>query len=210
MAAAPDDQAPPKQRVGRPSTIRLDEIVAAAGEIGLRDVSMSAVARRLGVTTAALYGHVDGLDDLRDRVATAIVDTFEIPDPGTDLDGVAIRFATRLRRMVVAHPGLAEHLMHSTPTAGYDQYKLMHREFVERGLDAHAARLIVEELVGFTLGYDLISFRRPPEDYPDPPTADTYAPDGSIVPADDLFAWAVAAYVAGLLDAIDRGVLPWA
>src|SRR5580692_1397748 len=50
------------------------EVVASAAEladkIGIGSVSIAAVAGRLGVKAPALYKHVDGIDDLRRRIAT--------------------------------------------------------------------------------------------------------------------------------------------
>jgi AcrR family transcriptional regulator len=50
------------------------EVVASAAELadktGIGSVSLAAVAARLGVKAPALYKHVDGIDDLRRRIAT--------------------------------------------------------------------------------------------------------------------------------------------
>ncbi|NJP94530.1 TetR/AcrR family transcriptional regulator [Nonomuraea sp. FMUSA5-5] len=45
-----------------------------ADEVGLERVTMSAVARRLGVKDASLYAHVRNLDDLRGRIALLAAD----------------------------------------------------------------------------------------------------------------------------------------
>lgn len=49
---------------GRPPRIGQAQIVAMAKEIGLGSFSMEEVARRLGVTTPALYTHVEGRDHI--------------------------------------------------------------------------------------------------------------------------------------------------
>jgi AcrR family transcriptional regulator len=51
-----------------------DAVVAAAAELadaeGLESVTLARLADRLGVRAPSLYAHVDGLDDLRDRLGT--------------------------------------------------------------------------------------------------------------------------------------------
>ena len=50
-----------------------DTVVAAAAQLvdeaGLSELTLAALAARLGVRTPSLYGHVGGLDDLRARLA---------------------------------------------------------------------------------------------------------------------------------------------
>lgn len=57
-----------------------------ADEVGLENVTMSAVARRLGVKDASLYAHVRGLEDLRGRIALLAADekTIRIAEPLPD------------------------------------------------------------------------------------------------------------------------------
>ena len=50
--------------MGRPARISREAIAEAANEIGLADLTLRAVADRLGVSIASLYHHVDGKDDL--------------------------------------------------------------------------------------------------------------------------------------------------
>lgn len=56
-------KAHPKRR-GRPPNISADSIIAAALEIGFRDISMHAIARKLGVAVSALYRHVGSREEL--------------------------------------------------------------------------------------------------------------------------------------------------
>ena len=44
---------------GRPRQIERADIIRAGRDVGLADLTMGAVASRLGVTTTALYRHVD-------------------------------------------------------------------------------------------------------------------------------------------------------
>jgi AcrR family transcriptional regulator len=65
-------------------TLTPDRVVRAAVELadeaGFSGVTVSAVARRLGVRTSTLYSHVRGSDDLRTRIA--LVALAELADRG--------------------------------------------------------------------------------------------------------------------------------
>jgi AcrR family transcriptional regulator len=80
-----------------------------ADEVGIDHVTMTALARRLGVAVPSLYEHVRGVPDLLDAVAGQATD--ELADRlGEALQGRAgraalIAYATALRTWVVAHPG---------------------------------------------------------------------------------------------------------
>jgi AcrR family transcriptional regulator len=90
-----------------------DDVVAAAAElideIGYHEVTMGLLAQRLGVRAPSLYKHVDGLADLRHRVATLAMT--ELGDAVRDaMQGRAGRDAltallTATRAYVTAHPG---------------------------------------------------------------------------------------------------------
>lgn len=60
--------------MGRPPRISRQAVVDAAVEVGLDEVSMQAVARRLGVTTPALYSHVAGRAELVALARTALAE----------------------------------------------------------------------------------------------------------------------------------------
>jgi AcrR family transcriptional regulator len=90
-----------------------DDVVAAAAElideIGYHELTMGLLAQRLGVRAPSLYKHVDGLADLRHRVATLAMT--ELGDAVRDaMQGRAGRDAltallTATRAYVTAHPG---------------------------------------------------------------------------------------------------------
>ncbi|MCO6004469.1 WHG domain-containing protein [Actinoallomurus purpureus] len=80
-----------------------------ADEIGYQDLTMGVLAQRLGVRTPSLYKHVDGLDDLRHRIATLA--TTELGEAvRAALQGKAgsdalAAFARAFGAYVTAHPG---------------------------------------------------------------------------------------------------------
>lgn len=80
-----------------------------ADEAGLDQVTMSQVARRLGVKDASLYTHVRGLEDLRGRIALLAADekTIRIAEATAGLAGkdALVAFADAWREYAAAHPG---------------------------------------------------------------------------------------------------------
>ncbi|GAA0333262.1 WHG domain-containing protein [Actinoallomurus spadix] len=80
-----------------------------ADEIGYQDLAMGALAQRLGVRAPSLYKHVDGLDDLRRRIAVlAMTELGEVVRAaiqgraGTD---ALASFARAFGAYITAHPG---------------------------------------------------------------------------------------------------------
>ncbi|HEX4814285.1 MAG TPA: WHG domain-containing protein [Nonomuraea sp.] len=80
-----------------------------ADEVGFDHVTMSAVARRLGVKDASLYVHVRGLEDLRGRIALLAADekTIGIAEATAGRAGkdALVAFANAWRAYAHAHPG---------------------------------------------------------------------------------------------------------
>ncbi|MFJ2774946.1 TetR/AcrR family transcriptional regulator [Streptomyces sp. NPDC087300] len=80
-----------------------------ADEVGFERVTMSQVARRLGVKDASLYSHVRNLVDLRGRVALLAADekTIRIAEATVGLAGkdALIAYATAWREYAHQHPG---------------------------------------------------------------------------------------------------------
>ncbi|MDK9496605.1 TetR/AcrR family transcriptional regulator [Streptomyces katrae] len=80
-----------------------------ADEVGLDQVTMSQVARRLGVKDASLYTHVRGLEDLRGRIALLAADekTLRIAEATAGLSGkgALLAFADAWRAYAHEHPG---------------------------------------------------------------------------------------------------------
>ncbi|MEM7271827.1 MAG: TetR family transcriptional regulator [Actinomycetota bacterium] len=81
-------------------------IAEAAVASGFRELSMSGVARELGVTHAALYRHVRDRDDLGYAAAEVVAQRLAWPPTDTDWE-THVRDVCRLvRRTFDTHPGL--------------------------------------------------------------------------------------------------------
>ncbi|MFI5642074.1 TetR/AcrR family transcriptional regulator [Streptomyces goshikiensis] len=80
-----------------------------ADEVGLDQVTMSQLARRLGVKDASLYTHVRGLEDLRGRIALLAADekTIRIAEATSGRAGkdALVAFANAWREYAHEHPG---------------------------------------------------------------------------------------------------------
>ncbi|MGW0665910.1 TetR/AcrR family transcriptional regulator [Streptomyces sp. NPDC002746] len=80
-----------------------------ADEVGLDRVTMSQVARRLGVKDASLYTHVRGLEDMRGRIALLAADekTMRIAEATAGRAGrdALVAFADAWREYAHEHPG---------------------------------------------------------------------------------------------------------
>lgn len=80
-----------------------------ADEVGLERLSMSQVARRLGVKDASLYTHVRGLEDLRGRIALLASDekTLRIAEATVGRAGkdALVAYANAWREYAHRHPG---------------------------------------------------------------------------------------------------------
>ncbi|WP_030677584.1 TetR/AcrR family transcriptional regulator [Streptomyces rimosus] len=80
-----------------------------ADEVGLDQVTMARLARRLGVKDASLYAHVRGLEDLRGRIALLAADekTIRIAEATAGRAGkeALVAFANAWREYAHQHPG---------------------------------------------------------------------------------------------------------
>ncbi len=80
-----------------------------ADEVGLDQVTMSEVARRLGVKDASLYTHVRNVEDLRGRIALLAADekTVRIAEATAGLAGkdALVAYANAWREFAHEHPG---------------------------------------------------------------------------------------------------------
>ncbi len=88
----------------------VDAAVQALPDVGLDAMSLSELARRLGVTQPALYRHVDGVDDLwrrlglrgRSELAQALTEAAI----GRSGDGAVVATARAWRRFALTNPEL--------------------------------------------------------------------------------------------------------
>lgn len=95
---------------GRPALIAVDDIVRVGRELGMRRLSVTAVAAQLGVSATALYRHVENrwaLENLVGESLLAELDLVEKPDDGVEQH--LLSFGLQLWQFTVEHPGLASY-----------------------------------------------------------------------------------------------------
>jgi AcrR family transcriptional regulator len=85
--------------------------VSAVRELGLDELSLRALAQRLGVTPMALYNHVEDAAALRRAVVAAVLARV----PAVESKGLfaerARRWASAARPVLAEHPGVARHVL---------------------------------------------------------------------------------------------------
>ncbi len=98
-------------RLGRPPTISRGRIAAAAAadarERGLDSITVGSVAARLGVTSRALYHHIQGRDDIFAMACDHVLDplTTLVLTPLGDTDSLD-ELLDQLRSTLLEHPGV--------------------------------------------------------------------------------------------------------
>lgn len=132
----------PKRPGGRPPKIAIADIERAGVRLGLRALTVPAVAAELGVTTAALYRHVDGKFGLETLVGERILADLDlVDDPTHDVAEHLVSMAVQLREFLMAHPGLTTYVQVLFPR-GRSGEALLAREvatLVARGCSPDAA-----------------------------------------------------------------------
>lgn len=101
-----------RRKPGRPPRISRDDIARAVVEIGIEAATVKAVAARLGVSTAGLYHHVNGQEDLRRIAGELLLATHDMPrHTGQPWPAWLRAVAWYLRARLTAHPlALVQHV----------------------------------------------------------------------------------------------------
>lgn len=140
---------------GRPAKIVVDDIVRAGRELGMRRLSVKAVAVRLGVTATALYRHVDGRWGLERLVGESILAELRLrDDPAHDVERHLLSFALQMRAFVLEHPGLVGYLQLLFPRGDGGQ-RLLAEEveaLARRGYPPDAAIVLSGAVASLTIG----------------------------------------------------------
>ncbi|WP_410605208.1 TetR/AcrR family transcriptional regulator [Amycolatopsis sp. lyj-90] len=139
---------------GRPARIGTDDILRAGRELGMRGLSVKAVAARLGVTATALYRHVDGRWGLERLVGESILAELRLrDDPRHGLERHLLSFALQMRAFVLEHPGLVTYLQLLFPR-GDGGRRLLNDEvdaLVRRGYEPGAAIVLSGAVASLTI-----------------------------------------------------------
>lgn len=184
-----EDAPQPRRPVGRPARIGRDQVVAAAVEVGIHDLTMAAVAERLGTSHQALYRWVRNRDELVALVADAHVQRLELPTSAEaegDWRGWLRRFADALHDTVLGLPGFAAEGVTAPPRTSLPFLRLNEtavRILVDAGFTPAMAQRIYQ-----TLGVALLGWLAREDAYRairDQPDAVAAALDATLDQADD-------------------------
>lgn len=101
--------APP--RVGRPPSVTVPQIIAAALELGLDNTSLKQIADHLGIGLATLYRHVGTRDELLRLASFELMLRRQLPaGQHAHWSEVALRYADTLLQSFIAEPQLLSEL----------------------------------------------------------------------------------------------------
>ncbi|WP_110797769.1 TetR/AcrR family transcriptional regulator [Mycolicibacterium setense] len=140
---------------GRPPLIAVTDIVAAGRELGMRNLSINAVAARLGVSATALYRHISGRWELERLVGESLLAELEfVDDPARSVEDHLLAFGVSLHRYALTYPGLAAYMQVLFPR-GEAGARLLADEIAalgRRGYTAEAAALLSSSVAVLAIG----------------------------------------------------------
>lgn len=142
-------------KVGRPARISREAIAEAAYEIGLSDLTLKAVADRLGVSIASLYHHVDGKDDLLRLAAEYGAARRQVPrDEGQHWAVWLLEWSIHNRDSFVAEPALLGQYLDGAITAEVivDNTDAMLAPMVAQGFGVSEAQAAYQLVTSCALG----------------------------------------------------------
>lgn len=152
-----------KPRRGRPSSIDQESILEAAIALGVPNITMRAIAQRLGVSDAALYHHFPSRQALVAAVVDATVRGASFPkDRAQDWREWMTEFAGTLRALLLANPGSAAFAATSGPTSP-EQVELVATAigvFLRCGFSEAEAAMIYSLVTNFVISSVQIQERR--------------------------------------------------
>lgn len=91
--------------------ISLGDVLRVGRELGMQQLSINAVAARLGVSATALYRHVESRWELERLVGESVLAEFELrEDPTAGIEAHLLAFGLQLCDFAADHPGLASYL----------------------------------------------------------------------------------------------------
>lgn len=131
-------------------------MIAAGAAIGLRELSMKAVADALGVSPPALYRHVRDREALEALVGEHLTAGFELPvDVGQPWTDYLVELGHQLRAALLPHPGLGGYLRR-LGTASAGTLRIIDRcdqVLVSRGLRPVDALMAGGTVANFAISY---------------------------------------------------------
>ncbi|QNG20803.1 TetR/AcrR family transcriptional regulator [Rhodococcus triatomae] len=148
---------------GRSTGVRIDDIVRVGRGLGMARLSLTAVATELGVSTPALYRHIDGRWELERLVGESLLADLELhDDPADDVERHLLSFALQLRAFALERPGLASYLQVLFPRGASGRALLTAemRALTARGYSPAGAVTMSGAVASLTIGF-IVAEERP-------------------------------------------------
>jgi AcrR family transcriptional regulator len=149
-------QSPPARRAGRPRRLTLDQILDAGLAIGLdNNLTMAAVAERLGVSATVLYGYVSGREELiRFASARAAQDHGFPDDEGQFWAIYAAQHAVALFDLLTGPGGLLTQYLTGNmgPEGDLDRTETWLAAFEQRGFSPAEGLALLDQVGIIVLG----------------------------------------------------------
>jgi AcrR family transcriptional regulator len=164
-------------KVGRPARISREAIAEAANDIGLSDLTLRAVAERLGVSIASLYHHVEGKDDLLRLAAEYSASRTRVPrDEGQHWAVWLLEWALHNRDSFVAEPALLDQFLDGAISADViaDNTDTILGRLVEQGFTVTEAQSAYQLVSACALGSAVQAIRAKRAAAAGRPVADVY------------------------------------
>lgn len=140
----------PARRAGRPRRLTLDQILDAGLAIGLdHNLTMAAVAERLGVSATVLYGYVSGRDELIHFAAARAAMDHNFPnDEGQYWGLYAAQHAQALYDLMTGPGGLLTQYLTGKlgPESDLDRTEIWLAAFTQRGFSVSESFSLLEQM----------------------------------------------------------------
>lgn len=157
MIAAKDTNSPvkAKKRSGRPRRLTIEQVLEAGAALGLENLTMAAVAEKLGVRITVLYGYVANKEELLRLVATRASEEVDFPkDEGQDWQRYAAEHAQSLHELLTGSGQFLSQYFSGGlgPELEMDRIEVWLEFMVGRGFAARDALLLYRQLGEIVVG----------------------------------------------------------
>lgn len=157
MNAAQDNIPAPiaKKRSGRPRRLTIDQVLEAGMALGLENLTMGAVAAKLGVRITVLYGYVANKDELMRLVATRASRGMAFPkDQQQDWQTYAVQHGQSLFSLLTGSGQLISQYFSGGlgPELEMDRAEAWLEFMAGRGFGAQEALRLYRQLGGIVVG----------------------------------------------------------
>jgi len=134
----------------------VDDIIRAGRKLGMRRLSMNAVAAELGVSSTALYRAVDGRWGLERLVGESLLGDLKLhDDPDHDIEQHLLSFGLQMWNFIVRHPGLGVYMQTLFPRGEAGRLLMAHQieALSKRGYSPDVAIALSSVIAGVSINY---------------------------------------------------------